>query len=302
MTSFNHNNFYAMGTRCSVVLPDVDDEDSDNIYRNIENEIRRIEAMLSRFQPESDISRLNREAAKQPVPVKKELFQILKACHYYYKISGGCFDITLRPVLQYWKEHPGGDREAVKRLLEHLGADKISLRKKDCLVSFDNEYTTIDLGGFGKGYALEEVHKKLLRYGITSAFISMGESSILTMGNHPAGDCWKVGIKDYMDHEKALHTFNVRYGSVSTSSNFFVNDRGELVNHKHVIDPFTGVPLEKLITVSVCSESAVVAEVMSTAFLVMPADQIKKVKEQLKVATEVLRADYTSGKAEISVF
>ena len=289
-----------MGTRCNVVLADMDPDESDIITRHIKNEITRIEGLLSRFLDKSELSKVNTEASKKPVAVKEELFSVLKKCRYYHELTGGYFDITLRPILQYWKDHPDGDPETVRNMLSELGTENIDLDENGGCVHFANDKISIDLGGFGKGYALDQVQRMLLRYGVDNAFVSMGESSILTLGSHPAGDCWKVGIKDYMSPDQSLHTFHVRYGSVSTSGNFFVNDSGNLVNHRHVIHPRTGVPVEDLVTVSVCAESAEVAEVLSTAFLVMPQEQMEQAREKMP-KMEVLKVDYTSGKADAKV-
>ncbi|TVQ10460.1 MAG: FAD:protein FMN transferase [Balneolaceae bacterium] len=283
-----------MGTRCNIVLPGMDEDDADVIFRHIRNEIARAEGKLSRFLGSSDISIINSKAASAPAGADQEVYQILSSCAYYHEITGGCFDITLRPVLQYWKENPNGDRQSAGEILSHLGTDKIKFDENNSTVSFLNDSIEIDLGGFGKGYALEKVNEMLLRFGVKSAFLTMGESSVLTLGNHPAGDHWKVGIKNYLNPDEAIHTFNMRFGSVSTSSNFYVDDGGTLVNHRHVIDPFTGVPVEKLVAVSVFSNTALLAEVLSTAVLVMQEEKIQDVVNRFP-GTCVLKMDYSTG-------
>ncbi|NIR92512.1 MAG: FAD:protein FMN transferase, partial [Gammaproteobacteria bacterium] len=78
----------------------------------------------------------------------------------------------------------------------------------------------------------------------------------------------KVGLNNYLNPGNSLHTFMIRDGSMSTSSNFYVDDNGELQNHRHVINPASGFPVEECVSVSVTAESAVVAEILSTALLV----------------------------------
>ncbi len=282
-----------MGTRCSVVLPDMDEMEADDLFRLIKNEIARIEGMLSRFRDDSNLSAINKNAAEKPFVVNREMFRILKAASYYYEKTDGLFDITLRPVLQYWKDNPNGERTVAAEMLKKLGTHKVRLDERGKTVSFVNDSIELDLGGFGKGYALEKINDLLLRHGLDNGFVTLGESSILTLGRHPAGDCWKIGIKNYMEPEKVVHTYHMRYGSVSTSSNFFVDDDGKLINHRHVINPRTGVPVEELVTMSVFSQSAIVAEVMSTAFLVMPGDEIENVIDRF-TDIEVLKVEYSS--------
>ncbi|MBP3193965.1 FAD:protein FMN transferase [Natronogracilivirga saccharolytica] len=301
MAQVQHHSFFAMGTRCNMVLADIEPDESEIIVQRIKKEVLRIEEQLSRFLKNSEVSKVNMEASNHKVDVSNELFKVLKKCRYYHELTKGYFDITLWPILQYWRDQPDGDPETVRDMLAELGTGNIALDENGGYVRFANDNITIDLGGFGKGYALDKIQHMLLRFGVESAFVSLGESSILTFGNHPAGDCWKVGIKNYLAPDQSLHTFHVRYGSVSTSSNFFVNDSGKLINHRHVIDPRTGAPVEDLVKVSVCAESAEIAEVLSTAFLVMPYEQVEQVAPQLP-RIEVLKVDYSTGKANVKFF
>lgn len=290
-----------MGTRCNIVLPGLEEDDADVIFRHIRSEIARIEGKLSRFLDNSDISRINATAAEKPLEVSQEIFRILKSCVYYHGKTDGCFDITLRPVLQFWKDNPYGNSKVASEILSRIGTGKVRLNERYRTVAFSNDSIEIDLGGFGKGYALEKVNEMLQRFGVESGFLTMGESSVLTLGNHPAGDHWKVGIKNYLHPDEAVHTFQMRYGSVSTSSNFFIDDEGKLINHRHVIDPVTGVPVEELITASVFSNTALLAEVLSTASLVMSEERIQNLVDQFPGIC-VLKVDYSTGEAVKNVW
>lgn len=166
-------------------------------------------------------------------------------------------------------------------------------------VRFDNDFIEIDLGGFGKGYALEKVKDILEKSPARSAFISFGESSIYAHGNHPAGDAWKIGINDYFTPGKSIHEFRVSNGSVSTSSNFYVDDAGSLRKHGHIINPFTGIVDEGMITVSVSAASPVLAEMLSTAFLSLGDEKIYEVINQYE-NIEVIKSDYSSGEAVVT--
>lgn len=301
MTNAQHTSFYAMGTRCYIVFPNLEEDEADVLFRHVREEISRIEGQLSRFLPQSDISKINSRAAKEPVTINKELFRVLKACQMYYGKTDGFFDVTLRPVLQYWKDFPDGSREQVAEILDRIGMKRIHLDEKKRTVTFENEDIEIDLGGFGKGYALEKVNDMLLRYGVDSGFLTMGESSVLTLGNHPAGDHWKVGIKNYLKPEESIHTYSIRYGSVSTSSNFFVDDDGKLVNHRHVIHPVEGIPVEETVTATAFSQSALMAEVLSTALLVMPEEKIPEVLKAFPDVT-LLKVSYTDDGIEKRVW
>lgn len=301
MTIASHTSFYAMATRCNVVLPGIPDEEAEAVFRHIQYEIGRVEQKLSRFQGDSDIARINQHPAGTPCPADDEMMDILRRIQQYSERTGGCFDITLRPVLQHWHDHPEGTLDQSLDVLKKLGMHQIELDFPTSTVTRKNDTVDLDLGGFGKGYALERVQQMLARFGIRDAFITFGESSVLTLGAHPAGDCWKVGVKDYRQAEASAHTFSVNTGSVSTSSNFYVDDAGNLVNHRHVIYPHSGRPVEELVTVSVCAASAVDAEVLSTAMLVMDEEQIQEVADHFP-GIEIVKVDYSQEPYALKVW
>jgi len=301
MNALYHNSFYAMGTRCYIVLPGIGEDRGEQVFEVIRQEVKRIESSLSRFIPHSEISIINKNAITEPVTVSPEIFDVLWTCKKYYEWTRGAFDITMRPLLEYWKGKPSNDESDLRlyELMDSIGMNRIQLNEEEQTVAFENETIEIDLGGFGKGYALDKCRELLQKASVENAFISFGESSVLTLGRHPAGDHWKVGLNNYSQPGEALHTFAVNEASVSTSSNFFVDDNGKLCNHRHVINPFTGYPVEKCMTVSVCSGSSLVAEVLSTAFLVSSEETIRSVKDEVE-SCSVVKVDYSTEKPEVT--
>lgn len=298
-----HNAFFAMNTRCYVVLPGLDHNHADQVYHKIKLEINRIEKKLSRFIPESDISFINKHAFKKPVILDEELFDILITCKKYSELTEGAFDITLRPLMNFWKEQPEDHipGNEFPQLLDDVGMKHIQIDKDKKSVSFDSELIEIDLGGFGKGYAMEKIDELLCEHHIVHAFISFGESTILTRGCHPAGNCWKVGLNDYLNPGSSVHKFELNNGSMSTSANFYLNDSGTICNHRHVIVPETGYPVEECIQVSVSGESSIATEILSTAFLVSTDTLIEKTKGKL-ADLEIVKVDYSSGKSQAEIF
>ena len=303
MGKLYHNRFYAMGTRFHALIPGIEETYAERVFYRIKMEVERIESKISRFLPESELSKINRMAAIHPVKIDSEMSDILDACHYCWSMTDGAFDSTLRPLMEYWK----GDQEKrdkmsdLKGLIGSVGFQHVKLEKSNSTISFDNDHVELDLGGFGKGYALEKVKELLSDASVSQAFISFGESSILAIGNHPAGDKWRIGMNNYADPGSSIHEFRVDNGSVSTSSNFYLDDEGKLRNHRHVIDPKTGKPYEPFTSVSVSAESPVLAEMLSTAFLVSSDDKIKEVMNHYD-NLEVIRVDYEPESAIITQF
>jgi FAD:protein FMN transferase len=297
-----HNCFYAMGTRFHMVLPGMEHSRADHMYHVVKHEVNRVETTLSQFIPYSEISVINQHAQKEPVSVSEEVFSILQTCLYYHRITAGAFDITLRPLLQYWKNRHAVNESDMQmyKLLDDIGSDQIELNEKDQTVYLNNENLEIDLGGFGKGYALKKVSKIMQKFKVKNAFISFGESSILTMGVHPAGDYWKIGLNNYLNSGESVYTFCLNEGSVSTSSNFYVDDEGKLHHHRHIISPFTGYPLEDFATVSVRADSPELAEILSTAFLVLSDTVIEAIYPEIPDC-EIVKINYGTGRPEIQI-
>jgi thiamine biosynthesis lipoprotein len=136
-------------------------------------------------------------------------------------------------------------------------------------LKFETGGMVLDLGGFGKGFALEGMAEHFRQRGVQRAFISFGESSVTVLGSHPHGPAWPVGIANMFHSETAVHTFNLRDASLSTSGTAPFNETGGAKNFGHIINPHDGRPIEGYRTMSIAAPNAADAEVLSTALLVM---------------------------------
>ena len=293
------NGFYAMATRFFMLIPDVDESTGDLLFQRIRQETDRIESKLSRFIAESELTRINRNAGRGTVKTDEEMFEILEACRYMSERTGGAFDITLRPLTEYWGRGGSGQTEDdLEKLKSMTGYQKVNLQPEMRGVSFEEERVELDLGGFGKGYALENVNTILQKNSVSGAFITFGESSILALGEHPAGGAWKVGIRNLRDPAASIHEFQVSGGSVSTSSNIRLDDEDNLHHRKHVINPKTARPVENMKSVSVSAPSPILAEMFSTAALAMEDEEITELMQEYD-DVEVIRVDYSSKEPDL---
>jgi FAD:protein FMN transferase len=292
-----HNSFYSMGTRFNVVFPGGSEEVCSRLFMLVKAECERIENMLSYFDPMSDVSKINEGAAKFLIGLSDELFSIIETCVKYSVVTFGAFDITLRPVIECLENDPSEQSEETVA----SDMDQIELDRENKTIHFKNEKVKIDFGGFGKGYALEKIKSLFDDSPIENAFISFGESSITVKGKRPDGNDWQVGIKDFLNGEKSLHTFSLSDSSISTSSNYYVNDASQLQSKINVINPFTKKPVEDLAVASVKSDSPLEAEILSTAFLIMNEEQIFETMKKLNnvVAVKII---YIDNQQNIKIF
>ncbi len=159
--------FPAMATEFGLWLWGREREFLASVGQQVKEEILRIEQLLSRFDPASEISRINQEAKYRPVKVERELFDILADCVNWYHLTEGYFDISIY-------SHEG------KGL-----SDRICINRDEYTISFQFGEVSLDMGGYGKGYALDKVKNVLNTYGIDHYFVQGGTSSAIAKGlNH----------------------------------------------------------------------------------------------------------------------
>jgi len=266
-----HNTFYAMGTRFDIVLPGVKSVRSKKVFEDILSCVLRLEEKFSYFNPQSDVSIINREAGMYPVRVDQLTLQILFLAKKYHHLTGGAFDIC-KAALKHGSEMRSTD-----------GFNSVLLNIDDSTIQFLSPYLKIDLGGIGKGFALEKVKEILIKAEIKNALISFGESSVLALGRHPKGDSWKIGLRSIQNPREYVHQFELKNCCLSTSGNFQFNDDGTISEHPHIIDPKTNSLIYGNRTVSVVSKSALEAEIVSTALCVKKENEVEDITNNIKV-------------------
>lgn len=241
------------------------------------DEARRIDRLISNYREDSEWSRINSNAADGPVAVSAESLELLQDCMAYSRASDGAFDVTVGSLVQAWGffrgsgELPGGFR--LRRALASTGYQSLALDAAERTVRFLVEGLALDPGGIGKGYAVERVAALLEEYGVHSALISAGTSTIYAIGAPPdQPEGWTVEIRDPRDSEKTAASIRLRDASLSTSGSYekFFEVDGKV--YSHIFDPRTGKPASGAMSVSVVSDSALDSEAWSTALFVNGRD------------------------------
>jgi len=220
-------------------------------------ELDRLEAELSRFIENSDISRINRLAAGQPLQIGLDTFECLKASQRICAETCGAFDVTFgTPPSAGASPQSGGPRRGF-----------IKLNEADYTVQLLISPVQIDLGGIGKGYALDQMAELLHDWSIDIALINGGFSSVLAL-DAPAGTKgWPVTLSNPANRKQTLAYLYLKGRAVSGSG---------LQKGPHIINPHTGKPVESKQAAWACAADAATADALSTAFMVMSPDQIKR--------------------------
>ena len=241
-TNSNQSIFYgwfqAMHTRIDIALCRLDEQRALELTEKIYAEINRIELMADRFNPQSEISLINRLAAVEPLPVSDEWFAMIEQCINYNRISAGLFDVTVNSL----NNHKDGINE-------------IELDPELKTVYFKHPDVQIDLNGYIKGYALDKVKDILLENQCNDALVNMGNSSILAIGNHPNGEGWSVSLPN-------------KPGKAVILQDEFLTTSGNADHYLHIINPPTGEPVNSTAIISVVTKNATDGEVLSTSLCV----------------------------------
>ncbi len=263
-----------MNTRFSMVLPGVDSLTGEAFAEFADSHLRAQERLMSRFDPHSPVSELNQRAGAEPIVLLPALWKILALCRSHWQRTRGAFDITQCPLNQLWRESlrrgETPSDESIRDTRRLTGMDQLQFDDTLRTLKFATDGMVLDLGGFGKGYALEALARHCRDQRVARAFFSFGESSVTVIGSHPHGPAWPVGIANMFHPETAVHTFQLRDASLSTSGTAPFNETGGAQNFGQIINPRDGRPIEGYRTMSVAAPSAIDAEVLSTALLVTP--------------------------------
>jgi thiamine biosynthesis lipoprotein len=235
--------------------------------------VARIEGLLSRFLPDSEISRVNGSAGIKSEKVSLETYNVLSKAVELSRCFPGCFDATIGPLVTLWNMGKGSraqpDESSIKQVLPLVNYRDLILDPRGITAGLRNVGQSVDLGGIGKGFAGDKILEVFKRFGISSAYSNLG-GNVVTLGAKPDGSPWHIGIQHPRQENGLIGSVSVVNQTVVTSGDYqqcFTDSQGK--RHHHILDPTTGYPSESgLISVSIVSEKSVTADTLSTILFV----------------------------------
>ena len=263
----------SMGTTFDVVAYGPDREHLAAVINEVFEEIDRLDRQMSKYRPDSELSYINRNAARHRVVVEPRLFQLMQDSVRYSSETEAAFDITIGALMRSWgffRRRGRVPAEAERaEILKLTGYQHVKLDPVARTVRFDANGVELDLGGIGKGCAIHQALEILRSNAVTSALVSSGMSSIYALGAPPQERAWTITLRDPFDAEKGADVILLKNCSLSTSGNyvnfFKLNDR----TYSHIMDPASGRPVEEMLSTAVMALQATESEALSTAFYVM---------------------------------
>lgn len=260
----------AMATTFEVVIQHEDPTYAQQAAKAVFDEVDRIEGALSRYLESSDVTQINHLPAGTPLRVALDTFECLRISAELYTQTGGAFDVTVGLLLDCWRDEEKRPRtpseEELQFARDHTGADLIVFDEPTCAVALLASPLRVDLGGVGKGYAVDRMAELLREWSINRALIHGGFSSVLALDAPRDLKGWPVTLSHPKDRSRTLARLDLEHIAVSGSG---------IEKGGHIIDPRVGRPIAgKLASWSVAPD-ATRGDALSTAFMVMTEDEVK---------------------------
>ena len=232
------------------------------------DEIKRIEGLLSRYKPESEIAKIN---TKGRIKASTDTFYTMRKAKEFWLLSDGAFDVTIGPLMNIWgftdKKYRIPDAQEVDATLKLVGFNKVVLDDSLNIIEFKDSDMKLDLGAIAKGYAVDCAVRRLKQEGINSCLINAG-GDIYCLGDK-SGQPWVVAVQDPRG-EDLVEYLQLKDKAVATSGDyqqFFVKGAKR---YSHIVNPKTGYPADMgVVSVTVIAPDCLTADALATTVFVL---------------------------------
>src|SRR3972149_1670229 len=298
-----------MGTFAEVSIYSNDEKTAGMGIEESLDEMERMDRIMSNYKKDSELSRLNKKAAKSPVPCNGELLDVIEQSQYYSELSGGAFDITVSPVVALWgffreKGHVPPDKEIEKVLpavsYKNIVVNKSNDTKKPAAISFKNTQTQIDRGAIGKGYAVDKALEIIRKYGISNGCINLG-GNIYVLGTPPGKNAWKIGVQHPRNSGEILGYLERKNEATATSGDYerFFEFNGK--RYSHIINPQTGRPVSGTLATTIVAPTGTEVDALSTSVFAVGHEKGMELIKKIPNAEAMIAYEDKDGKIAIDM-
>jgi len=264
-------------------------------------EIARIEAILTDYDPASELSQLSAAApTAEPVPVSEDLWVVLERAGAIRDATDGGFDLTVGPLTTLWRRArragrlPPADKLAAARAA--VGAESLALDPATRTVRLTKPGMRLDAGGIGRGYALDRALDVLTAHGITSAMIDCS-GDVIVSGPPPGTPGWRIAVRPFAasiddhrggeqhDAEQSAAPLRLAHAAVTTSGDAYQFVEIDGVRYSHIVDPRTGLGVTGQTAVTVIAPDATTADALATALSVLGPEEGQQAIERFPGCT-----------------
>ena len=242
-------------------------------------EIRKVDELMSDYNEESEISRVNKEAAHKAVQVSESTYKVLQKSVEFSKLTDGAFDITVGPLVDMFhktkEDRAAPTPDQIAQAKAKVGYEKLILDSENRTVRFSVDGMRLDLGGIAKGYGVDKAIEAARRCGAVGVMVEIG-GDVRCFGAPPEGrDNWRIGLQDPNSAVEGMSagglvlTLKVKNAAVATSGDYqqFVLIEGK--RYSHIMNRKTGTSVEGLSSVTIITDNATDADALATSVSVM---------------------------------
>lgn len=268
--------FYEMESFCmgTIISQKVYGENAKIAAIEVEDEIKRLEGLMSFFLESSEVRKLNKAAGQYEVELSDEVLFVLNKAKYYSEICQGSFDITIAPIARLWGIFTSREKipsqEEINEALKLTGHNYLSINNHLKTSKLEKSGQCVDLGAIAKGYAADRAIEIYKQHGVESAFVNLG-GNVAVVGNKPNGDPFRVGIQNpLLERGQCLGAVNAVNTTVVTSGDYVRYFEKDNKKYHHILDPRTGYPAESsLISTTIVAKESIDADALSTAIFIL---------------------------------
>lgn len=266
-----------MGTMVTLTAYTADPDAAEAAFLDAFAEFDRLDALLTVWRPDSEVSQINAKAGVGPAKIGPETMDALQQAQRWSKLTGGKFDVTFGALSGLWKfDHDQDDRipspAEVKKRLPLVGWEMLVLDPEQSTAFLEKKGMKVHLGGIGKGFAVDKVVTLLKRRGLTDFMVQAG-GDLYVSGRH-GERAWRVGIRDPRGPaDRYFAAAEVTDATFSTSGDyerFFIHEGRR---YHHILDPDLGEPARGTRSVTIMAPDATTAEGLSKGVFILGAEK-----------------------------
>lgn len=279
---------FTMGAGWSVkyVAPSKDPAKVE-VSRALQALLDRLEGQMSTWRNDTDLARFNAARRMEWFPVPRETVLVVTEAQRMSRLTDGAFDVTVEPLVRLWGFGPRGkpgavpSAKAVREVQAKIGWRHLEVRLDPPALKKAVPELSVDLSALTPGFAADEIGRWLEGRGVTNYLTDVG-GELRARGRDPRGQAWRVGIERPVEGKREIGCVvaldNLSLATSGDYRNFFIKDGRR---YAHIVDPRPGRPTEHVAAVSIAHPSAMTADALATALMVLGPEQgMKLAREQ----------------------
>ncbi len=286
-------NGFTMGTTYSIKIKTADAVvNQEKIRADIEKILLEINQKMSTYIVDSELSVINFSNSLDSNLISDDLFKVISHANTISKTTNGAFDITVGPLVNLWgfgpnkSENKIPSNEEIELIKKNIGYKKIYLNKETTSIKKLHPDLYVDLSGIAKGFAVDKIALYLNSYNLENYLVEIG-GELIAKGTNEDNEVWQIGIENPNNNlAKIIGLKDIAMATSGDYRNYFEKNG---VRYSHTINPNTGKPIKhKLASVTVLDKTAMNADALATAFMVLGPAKTIELANELKIGVYLI--------------